>query len=102
MRRYGRGRGRIPIHYARRDQNEESIVRMLLEVGASVLEINSPGAPDILVGYKGRNWLMEVKTQKGKVRKNQQDWHEHWRGAPVYVVRSAEDALRVLGFTVYG
>jgi hypothetical protein len=74
---------------------------MLLEVGASVLEINSPGAPDILVGYRGNNYLMEVKAPKGKVRDNQRDWHDHWRGAPVHVVRSAEDALRVLGFTLY-
>lgn len=99
--RHGRGRGNIPIRYARRDQNEDGIKRMLDEIGATWLEINSPGAPDLLVGWRQENWLFEVKTPKGKVRDNQTDWHEWWRGAPVHVVRSVDDVLRVLGFMLY-
>ena len=43
---------------ARRDANEGEIVRALEKVGASVLRLHDI---DLLVGFRGRNYLLEVK-----------------------------------------
>ena len=70
----------------------------LLKAGASVqtLAVCGQGVPDLLVGYQGRNVLLEVKTASGKLNKRQVEWHCDWRGQ-VEIVRSAEEALAVIG-----
>ena len=48
---------------ARVDANHASIVAALRQIGASVLDASAvgQGAPDLIVGYRGRNWLIECK-----------------------------------------
>lgn len=58
------------------------------------------GCPDLLVGFGGRNLLMEVKDGEKppsarKLTPDEAQWHEAWRGR-VYVIESPHDALRVL------
>lgn len=75
---------------------------MLREVGASVEMLSKTGCPDLLVGFRSRvdgierNWLMEIKTDKGKLTADEIKWHEHWRGQ-VAVVRDSDEALRLIG-----
>ena len=86
---------------AKRDGNEAEIVAALVAVGATVSQLNDPALPDLLVGYKGWNILMEIKGKKrGKLTPAQKRWHETWRGQ-VEVVRSVEEVLAMIGFMEY-
>lgn len=86
-------------HDLKVDNNQADIVDALRAVGASVLHLQGleEGAPDILVGYRGVSFLMELKMDTGRVSKAQKQWHERWRGLRVAVVRSADESLRVIG-----
>ena len=83
----------------RTDQNQADIVAALRAVGASVLNLYlvGSGCPDLLVGYQGQDYPMEVKTDIGRVSWVQQEWHDNWRGRPVSIVRCVADALSVIG-----
>ena len=63
--------------------------------GVSVWVIGRP--VDLLVGYRGRSYPIEIKTEKGKVRTPaQKKFLEEWSGDK-YVCRTADDVLQVLG-----
>jgi hypothetical protein len=87
LRRYG----------AKRDDNEPKIIQALEAVGASVQRLSEQGCPDILVGYRRQTYLLEIKKGKGKLNDGQALWHRLWRGLPVGVVYTVEDALRAIG-----
>ena len=57
------------MKHGRRDANQAEIVKALESVGASVLDLADVGrgCPDLLVGYAGREWLIEVKMPTGKL-----------------------------------
>ena len=76
--------------------------RSLEKVGASVQPLHTvhEGVPDLLVGYQGRNFLLEVKdgTKPPSARKLtpcQVSWHDDWAGQTAVVV-SAEEAIAVI------
>jgi hypothetical protein len=81
---------------AKRDANEGEIIKSLREVGATVQQLSVKGCADLLVGFRGANWLMEVKVGKAKLTDPEYEWHESWRGQ-VDIVRSADEALRIIG-----
>lgn len=83
---------RWQIH--RRDANHEEIVAALEQAGATVYPIDRP--VDLLVGVRGVNYLLEVKTKRGKPEPRQVSFFLEWRGA-VTMVRSIEEALRAVG-----
>jgi hypothetical protein len=56
------------------------------------------GCPDLLVGFQGSNFLLELKTEKGTLTDDQEEWFAGWRGA-IRIVRSAEQALQACGMT---
>ena len=79
------------------DNNQAEIVRALRDVGASVTcthEIGH-GFPDLAVGFRGITLLLEVKSSKGKLTPDEQEWRDGWRGQ-CYTVRSVLDALECL------
>ena len=91
---------------AKVDDNQAEIVRALQAIGASVESLAAVGAgvPDILVGYQGRNVLMEIKDgakipSKRRLTSDQVKWHGKWRGQ-VAVVESIDQAYKALGCTV--
>ncbi|WP_211320204.1 hypothetical protein [Hymenobacter nivis] len=52
---------------------------------------------DILVGYRGRTFLMEIKTsEKEKLTLGEFDFRAHWRGSPYHVVTSVDEALAIV------
>lgn len=70
-------------HASRRDENEPEVVERALKLGASVtrLDVKSEkGVPDLVVGWRGINLLVEVKRPGEKLDATQTDWHEAWRG----------------------
>lgn len=81
---------------ARRDNNEGEIVAALEAVGCSVTRLSQGGVSDLLVGRQGTNFLIEVKTVKGKLTAAQVDFRNNWQGQ-YDVARSAEEALRIVG-----
>ncbi len=81
---------------ARRDTNEREIIEALIVVGASVQQLSVKGCPDLLVGYRGVNWLMEVKTDKGELTEAEFAFMEDWEGQ-ADVVRSVDEALEMIG-----
>ena len=87
---------------AKIDDNQKAIVNVLRQIGASVqsLAATGKGCPDLLVGYHGINYLMEVKNgdkvlSKQKLTIDQEHWHSLWRGS-VHVVKSVDEALKIL------
>lgn len=79
--------------YHQLDGNHKEIADALIDVGASV----TPKGPlDLLVGFRGVNYLFEVKTAKGKLRASQEAFLARWQGQAV-VVRSVAEALAALG-----
>ena len=83
MRRVGQSR--------RRDSNEQAIVKALRQVGALVIRVSERGAPDLIVYYRRRIVLLEVKTKAGKATEAQEA--SSALGWPVQTVRSIDDAL---------
>jgi hypothetical protein len=81
---------------ARVDENQAAIVQALREAGAYVWIIGLP--VDLLVGYKDRTLLMEVKTtSKKRLTGLQADFFEKWTGGTLCRVDSPEAALRMIG-----
>ncbi len=81
--------------YHRIDANHREIVDALKAVGASV---NEKGPLDVLCGFRGRNYLLEIKTTRGKLRASQKAFLASWSGQAV-VVRSVDEALTAIGVT---
>jgi hypothetical protein len=57
------------------------------------------GEPDLLIGYKGKLYLIEMKKQKGgKVSPLQKAIHAEWlcAGVTVHVARSLEEVKEIL------
>lgn len=84
--------------YHQLDANHRAIRDGLEAVGASV---DVKGPLDLLVGFRGRNYLLEVKTAKGKLRASQERFLGRWRGQAA-TVRSVEEALAVIGCSRQG
>jgi hypothetical protein len=81
---------------ARVDANQDQIVSALRAAGAYVWIIGLP--VDLLVGYKGHSFLIEIKTgSKKRLTKLQADFFENWSGSTLARVDSPEAALRMIG-----
>lgn len=77
----------------RRDENEPEIVRALRDIGASIKRLDDI---DLLVGWRGRNFLLEIKTARGPLKDSQENMVRSWRGQ-YEIVRSVDEALRAIG-----
>ncbi len=80
------------------DKNQTQLVQIFRQFGASVLHLHQvgEGCPDLLIGYRGKNFLVEIKTAKGKLRDSQTEFIRKWRGKPPVVVRNREDIIDLL------
>ena len=80
------------------DTNQVEIVAALRGAYCSVqhLHMVGDGCPDILVGRMGKNYLIEIKSEHGRLNDAQMGWHAEWRGE-VFCVYTVEEALRVVG-----
>jgi hypothetical protein len=83
-------------HAKKVDANQEQIVSALRAAGAYVWIISLP--VDLLVGYKGHTFLVEIKsTSKKRLTPLQADFFENWCGGTLARVNDAESALRMIG-----
>lgn len=91
---------------ARVDDNQREIVEALRAVGCSVASLAAvgKGVPDLLVGHRGQNYLLEVKDggkspSRRRLTEDQVAWHRGWCGK-VWVVDSVDEALAAVGAKV--
>jgi len=83
-------------HAARIDANQAQIVSALRAAGAYVWIISLP--VDLLVGYKGHTFLVEIKTDaKKRLTALQADFFNNWSGSTLARIDSPEAALRMIG-----
>jgi hypothetical protein len=84
------------------DSNHHAVVLALRAIGATVQSLASVhgGVPDLLVGYHGRNVLLEVKDGQKRpsaraLTIEEARWHSEW-GGQLATVYSPEEAQRVV------
>jgi hypothetical protein len=93
----------MPRYASSIDDNQTEIVEALRDAGASVQILSGvgQGCPDLLVGHKFKNLLLEVKDgrkipSKRKLTTDEKEWHDAWRGS-VLIVESIDQALAAIG-----
>ncbi len=73
----------MPAYAARRDKPESEIVQAARQIGASISRLDAnyqSGVPDLLIGFRAVNVLVEVKGPAGKLLDSQVAFREQWRG----------------------
>ncbi len=90
---------------ARIDANQPAIVAALRKLGATVLHLHTigKGAPDILIGYQGKNALVELKDgdkppSARKLTPDEVKFHAEWRGQ-VAIIESVDEAVAFIQTT---
>jgi Holliday junction resolvase len=81
---------------AKRDICEAEIIAALEAVGAKVTRISQGGMPDLLCSYRSVWYLLEVKSDKGKLTEDQETFIEYHTHCKTHVVRTVEEALRAI------
>lgn len=94
-------RRKKPVFHGK-DASQDAIVAALKAIGASVQDLCriGTGVPDLLVGYQGRNFLLEAKPESGtkkqlSLRPTQEAWHAAWKGQ-VAKVHTPEAAIAIV------
>ncbi len=87
---------------SRVDANQADIVRALRDIGASVLHCHTlKNAFDLLVGYRGKTFLMEVKDpaqppSKRQLTEGEAEFKQRWRGSTYHIVHSVDEAIGII------
>lgn len=96
----------MPKYAARIDRNQPQIVAALREIGATVKHTHTlgHGFPDLIVGWRGQNYLLEVKDgeqepARRRLTQDEKRWHDEWNGQ-VATVETVEQAYAVIGAQV--
>ena len=81
------------------DANHTAIVRVLRQLGCSVLDTHElgQGAPDIVCARNGVTVCVEIKNPKadGKLRPGQVVWHAGWKGWRA-VIETEDDCIALV------
>ena len=91
----------------RTDDNQQLIVKQLRQLGCSVAitSMIGKGFPDLVIGYKNKNFLVELKdgaktkSQKG-LTMDESKWHTQWKGQ-VDKCESLEEICKVIGIILF-
>ena len=80
------------------DENQKAILDDLkrLHINYFVASDVGAGFPDIVIGFRGINWFIEIKTETGKQTKSQIKFEKEWQGQYA-ICRSTEQVLEVIG-----
>jgi hypothetical protein len=86
------------------DANQPEIVSALRHAGATVIHTHTvgKGAPDIVCGFRGVTFLLEIKDgskppSRRALTEDEFALHTTWRGGPLVVVSSVDEALEAIG-----
>ncbi len=79
------------------DGNQDDIIEAIEKIGAKVTSMSQVGngVADLLVSFRQRWFVMEVKMPKGKLKDAQRTWIGAQR-APVVTVKSPLEAVTFL------
>jgi len=84
------------------DANQKAVTSALRRIGCSVISLASvgDGCGDILVGFRKRNWLLEIKDgskppSKRKLTPDQVIFHSTWQGQ-INIVCSPLEAIQLV------
>lgn len=81
---------------ARTDANKDQIVVALRAAGAYVWDLKLP--VDLLVGYAGHTFLVEIKRDsKAPLTALQRTFFKNWSGGTLARIDSPDAALRMIG-----
>lgn len=85
------------------DDNQKEIVKQLRQLGATVrhLHMVGDGLPDIIVGYRRKNFLIEIKDHKKrksqrKLTADEQEFFDTWKGQ-VDKCETLDEIIEVIG-----
>ena len=87
---------------ARVDSNQKEIVKALRQAGATVLHTHQlKNCFDILVGYNGINYIVEIKDgnkppSQRKLTTGEEKFRDEWEGGEYYIIESIEQALKLI------
>ena len=87
---------------ARIDSNQNEIVEALRRCGASVLITSQlKNCFDILVGYNGINYIVEIKDgdkppSQRKLTKGEEKFRKEWKGGEYHIIESISEALNLI------
>ena len=81
----------------RKDSNQNDIVEALEQAGCAVADMSTAGDgfTDLLVTRAGVHYLVEIKTDSGKLNPLQEAFHV--KHAPVHTVRTVAEAFQAVG-----
>ena len=85
--------------YTAPDSNQNDIIHALNQIPAlDVIDLREVGddCPDVLIGYAGVNYLVEIKTPTGRMKPGQIRHFEEWPGQTA-IARSLDDVLKIIG-----
>lgn len=85
------------------DNNQKKLVEQIRRIpGTSVAHTHmiGEGFPDLVCGFRGRTFLLEVKDpaqppSKRRLTEDEKKFHEEWTGQ-IDVVETIDDVLRIL------
>lgn len=82
---------------AKVDVNQSQIVAAFRALGCSVKPAHAVGEgfPDLVVGYRGNDYLVEVKTPSGKLTPQQEQFRSDWQGS-YHVARTTDDVINLV------
>jgi Holliday junction resolvase len=87
-------------YYKKRvDENQKTLVHTFIALGASVLNLSTVGrgCPDLLIGYRGKSVLVEIKSsEKATYTEPQVKFMQTWRGGAVSRIDSVDAAIRLI------
>jgi hypothetical protein len=90
---------------AKVDANQSLITKALRSAGAFVQPLHTVGGgcPDLLVAYRGKWAVLEIKDgskppSQRKLTADELEWHgKASRHAPVFIAETIDDALHAIG-----
>lgn len=98
-----RDQGEYAVRGTRKDNNHGEIVAALEKCGCSIIDLSKMGRgiPDLVAGFRGRWHVMEIKNPANAYGRKgftpaQKKWADRQQ-APVHIVRTVDEALRIIG-----
>ena len=88
------------MSYARKvDLNHTDVVKTLRSLGATVFDASKVGKgfPDLVVGYKNKTILVEIKSSENKKFTTAQlKFMSEWKGSSVVRINDIDGAIRLI------
>jgi hypothetical protein len=87
----------VSKYYGKPDSNQESIIQALRSINAIVVIVSRvPHFVDLVVGYRGKTYLLEIKEKGKELRKSQDKFFSEWTGDTLAIIRTPQEALELV------